>query len=136
MAAVAIDSSSIAAPLPTRFYLPELDAIRFFAFAAVFIHHLRDQGLYDPAPYPRLLTEIAHFGSFGVDLFFALSAYLITELLMREKDFTGRIDIGSFYIRRGLRIWPLYFGFVGIAALLNSWAGHRVAMVSVSWTVR
>jgi peptidoglycan/LPS O-acetylase OafA/YrhL len=51
-------------------------------------------------------------GEFGVDLFFTLSAFLITELLTREKLQFGRIDVRSFYVRRILRIWPLYFGFL------------------------
>jgi peptidoglycan/LPS O-acetylase OafA/YrhL len=47
-----------------------------------------------------------------VDLFFALSAYLITELLRREKLATGKVDIRAFYTRRILRIWPLYFAYL------------------------
>jgi len=53
-----------------------------------------------------------------VDLFLLLSAYLITELLLREKDQFGQIHLQSFYIRRILRIWPLYFLGILIAALL------------------
>jgi peptidoglycan/LPS O-acetylase OafA/YrhL len=61
------------------------------------------------------LTLIAHTpgnpginGSIGVDIFFALSGYLITMLLMREHDETGRVCILCFYIRRLFRIVPLY----------------------------
>jgi peptidoglycan/LPS O-acetylase OafA/YrhL len=51
----------------------------------------------------------------GVDLFFALSAYLITELLLRERRSYGAISVQSFYVRRALRIWPLYEnGAVGV----------------------
>ncbi len=45
-------------------------------------------------------------------IFFLLSAYLITELLIRERTSTGGIHLGAFYTRRILRIWPLYFGAV------------------------
>ena len=48
-------------------------------------------------------------GALGVPVFFLLSAYLITELLLRELDRTGSIEIKNFYMRRVLRIWPLYF---------------------------
>jgi peptidoglycan/LPS O-acetylase OafA/YrhL len=89
---------------PQRFYLPELDALRFFAFAAVFIDHLCLH--FNAYPF------IQHLGSHGVDLFFTLSAYLLTELMLREKETFGRLDIVRFYIRRGLRIWPLYFAFL------------------------
>jgi peptidoglycan/LPS O-acetylase OafA/YrhL len=88
-----------------RFYLPELDSLRFFAFLAVFIAHLR-------IAFGVNLNVAAQIGAFGVDLFFTLSAYLLTELLMREKEQTGDIDALAFYIRRGLRIWPLYFAFL------------------------
>src|SRR5690348_6479920 len=55
------------------------------------------------------LAAGARSGGFGVDLFFALSAYLITELLLREQRSNGRFDIRAFYVRRILRIWPLYY---------------------------
>jgi len=94
------------------FYRPELDLLRFGAFLLVFLHHamphsaagygiLRQAGL--------VLAGVARAGALGVDLFFALSAYLITEILLRERRSRGAIDIRAFYIRRILRIWPLYY---------------------------
>ena len=59
-------------------------------------------------------------GAFGVDLFFALSAYLITVLLLREKETRLSLDVKAFYLRRILRIWPLYFAFLAFAMLLSS----------------
>ena len=58
-------------------------------------------------------------GAFGVDLFFVLSSFLITELLLREKSLLGEVDVRSFYIRRVLRIWPLYFAFLFLAAAMQ-----------------
>jgi peptidoglycan/LPS O-acetylase OafA/YrhL len=52
---------------------------------------------------------LADTGTLGVPIFFLLSSFLITELLQREKRSTGTVHIASFYIRRILRIWPLYF---------------------------
>jgi peptidoglycan/LPS O-acetylase OafA/YrhL len=60
-------------------------------------------------------TSLIEGGVFGVDLFFVLSAYLITELLLREKDAYGSLDVRGFYLRRILRIWPLYFFYIGLA---------------------
>src|SRR5580704_3548587 len=110
-------------PREKSFYLPELDGLRFFAFLAVFIYH-------SVAPLPALSPETGHFfalghailrsGCYGVDLFFTLSAYLITELLMRERARTGRINVAAFYIRRMFRIWPLYFAFLGFLASVSS----------------
>jgi peptidoglycan/LPS O-acetylase OafA/YrhL len=57
-------------------------------------------------------------GGFGVVLFFVLSSYLITELLLREFEQRGILDVKSFYIRRALRIWPLYFFFLVVAFLI------------------
>ncbi len=107
----------------SRFYAPELDVLRFFAFFGVFIFHAapRNPEFYAAAGYPSWLSTflISTFGAgaYGVDLFFALSAYLITSLLLRERSATGEVDLRGFYIRRILRIWPLYLGFVAFAAI-------------------
>jgi peptidoglycan/LPS O-acetylase OafA/YrhL len=70
----------------------------------------------------RPICAVVGAGAFGVDLFFALSAYLITVLLFSEKDLRGTINVSAFYIRRVLRIWPLYFSFIAIAAIVPLWA--------------
>jgi len=62
----------------------------------------------DPKVHPLLFT-FCTAGSFGVPIFFLLSSFLIVELLLREREQTGSVHIGSFYTRRILRIWPLYF---------------------------
>jgi peptidoglycan/LPS O-acetylase OafA/YrhL len=100
-----------------RYYRPELDALRFFAFLCVFCFHLMDYVHTDPVQ-DRWLFRLGTIGAFGVPVFFLLSAYLLTELLFREEERTGRIHILSFYMRRILRIWPLYFlVFFGLALL-------------------
>jgi peptidoglycan/LPS O-acetylase OafA/YrhL len=104
-------------PKGSRYYRPELDALRFFAFLCVFCFHRMD---YVPTDPIRNLWafRIGTVGAFGVPVFFLLSAFLITELLFRERERTGRIHISSFYMRRILRIWPLYFlAFFGLALL-------------------
>lgn len=53
----------------------------------------------------------------GLPLFFFLSAYLITELLLREQQRTGSIHFRAFYTRRALRIWPLYYLGIGLGIL-------------------
>ena len=99
----------------SSFYRPELDVLRFFAFLAVFENHSTPGPAsyvaqhHNPAWVGQLLQGISYAGGRGVDLFFALSAYLITELLLREKDQCGSLDVKSFYIRRILRIWPLFY---------------------------
>ena len=100
------------------FYHPELDILRFFAFFAVFFHHAlpRQASIYIDAGLPANVTQwllaAKEAGAFGVDLFFALSAFLITELLRREYVNRGTFGLRAFYVRRALRIWPLYFTFL------------------------
>jgi peptidoglycan/LPS O-acetylase OafA/YrhL len=106
-----------------RFYRPELDCLRFFAFFGVYIFHTLST---EPAyyaerhvPFGGIIASATKAGSFGVDLFFLLSAYLITELLLRERDEVGSIHLKSFYLRRILRIWPLYFFALALGVVLS-----------------
>jgi peptidoglycan/LPS O-acetylase OafA/YrhL len=88
-----------------RFYRPELELLRFVAFLMVFMSHVIP--VHEGSPH--LLVALKASGKLGVPLFFMLSAYLITELLLRERAATGSLNARAFYIRRMLRIWPLYF---------------------------
>ncbi len=100
-----------------RYYRPELDVLRFIAFLFVFMTHRTDLAPIDQARHPwvHAFTQI---GVYGVPVFFFLSAFLITELLERERSATGTIDVRAFYVRRILRIWPLYFlVFFGLVLL-------------------
>jgi peptidoglycan/LPS O-acetylase OafA/YrhL len=103
-------------------YEPELDVLRFCAFLAVFGFHALPADYSDLVPrlgnaVPMLLRATREAMSFGVCLFFVLSSYLITKLLTMERATTGAINLKNFYVRRILRIWPLYVGF-----LLLMWA--------------
>lgn len=95
-------TSDIAAK--TTLYFPTLDGLRFIAFLLVFIHHL-------PRSTNPALRIVSDHGWVGVHLFLFLSAYLLTSILRSEHLSTGRISVFSFYVRRSLRIWPLYFIF-------------------------
>ena len=122
--ALAEDSGPMVNVRTKRFYRPELDILRFFAFLQVFYCHALPA---DAQAYKRLgpqmaewLSSIVQSGGLGVDLFFTLSAYLITELLIREHERFGRINVRDFYIRRALRIYPLYYGFLAIIMVLGA----------------
>jgi peptidoglycan/LPS O-acetylase OafA/YrhL len=110
----AVESATVPQSKTSSYYRPELDCLRFFAFFAVFVHHSMptSRQFYVAHHLPTALSNVSYAGAFGVDLFFCLSAYLITELLLREKEQIGYLNVKSFYIRRILRIWPLYFAFV------------------------
>jgi peptidoglycan/LPS O-acetylase OafA/YrhL len=93
-----------------NFYRPGLDILRALAFLLVFIAH----GLVWHLDKPTQMGNIGRAGEFGVCIFFFLSSYLITELLLREKRDTDTVLIPAFYARRILRIWPLYFAMIAL----------------------
>ncbi|MCU1291495.1 MAG: hypothetical protein JWP08_345 [Bryobacterales bacterium] len=101
---VARPGAHVAASVPRTLYFPALDGLRFFAFLLVFVHHL-------PSPANPVLHVLHEHGWIGVHLFLFLSAYLLTSILQAERSATGTISIYNFYVRRALRIWPLYFSF-------------------------
>ena len=110
----------------SRFNHPELDGLRFLAFLGVFVLHCYP--ILPPKNPPESVVarevlawicSVPQAGVAGVDLFFVLSSFLITELLLREQERTGKIDVKSFYIRRTLRIWPLYFFFLTLATCIE-----------------
>jgi peptidoglycan/LPS O-acetylase OafA/YrhL len=115
------DIASVKPGRAPRFYQSELDLLRLAAFLLVFCHHLLPETL-GPG-YSNLAEQIFLTFKFasgnGLSLFFLLSSYLITELLLREQEATGTIAIKAFYIRRILRIWPLYFAFIAFGYLLG-----------------
>lgn len=63
-------------------------------------------------------VPILRMGTFGVDVFFGISGFLITTLLLRERSKNGQISLRNFYLRRSLRIWPLYYATLGFYVLL------------------
>lgn len=93
-------------------YFTYLDALRFFAFLAVFYAHTGNFLLNNPATnaFPmNYWQKFTVYGVYGVNFFFVLSGFLITYLLLKEKEKKGTIAIKKFYTRRILRIWPVYF---------------------------
>ncbi len=90
-----------------RDYLPELDGLRALSVGFVLLFH---------ASYGRLQG-----GFLGVDIFFVISGYLITRLMMLEHQATGRIDLREFYLRRVFRIIPPLLACLILAMLL--WTG-------------
>src|SRR4051812_32969529 len=86
------------------------DALRFFAFLKVFFLHI-------PVATFAAFNFVKNGGGTGVTFFFVLSGFLITYILLSEKAVTKNINLKSFYLRRILRIWPLYYLILGIAFL-------------------
>jgi peptidoglycan/LPS O-acetylase OafA/YrhL len=108
-----------------RFYVPQLDGLRFLAFLLVFFHHGPFLSTLLPARSAGRagLAFLELWGWCGVDLFLVLSAYLITSLLLIEHEKYHAISLGGFYLRRILRIWPLYYLVTTIGFFLMPWLG-------------
>lgn len=100
--------------LKNRVHFSGLNGIRaIVALAVVFSHTtmgLKEFGLnqFIFGQYADGNPKATQLAGFGVTMFFALSGFLITYLLLEENK-TGEINIKNFYIRRILRIWPLYY---------------------------
>lgn len=109
-------SNSSAKPTP-RVYFPSLNGLRFIAALLVIVHHIEQIKASYGLPSRWNSGFIQIIGEQGVSLFFVLSGFLITYLLLEEEKQTGTIHLKDFYIRRILRIWPLYF-FLGFLALI------------------
>lgn len=95
--------------LRTR-HFADLDGLRFICISLVLWHHAQ--------PVSREALQLFNRGFLGVDFFFVLSGFLITTLLLRERARKGTFSLKNFYIRRALRILPVYFFVVcGVTAL-------------------
>jgi len=111
-------------------YFPNLDGLRFIGFLIVFFSHgyIGTTGLF---------TEYNYQAAAGLDLFFVMSAFLITYRLIREYEIHGRIGLRKFVYRRSLRVWPLYFAVVffgfGLHAFLQS-DGNDLEPLPPLWT--
>ncbi len=103
-------SSDAVGPAPPRLaHLPALDGLRAVAVVLVIAYHL------DPGRLPG--------GFLGVDLFFVISGFLITTLLLRERAATGRIGLGDFWVRRFRRLVPLLVVVVAATVAATRWWG-------------
>ncbi len=103
------DRLSARPPQVSDAWVPALDGLRGLAVLAVLLYHAA------PDEVPG--------GYLGVSLFFTLSGFLITQLLLREHATTGRISLGRFWVRRARRLVPVALVGLGLA-LLAAWVTH------------
>lgn len=102
--------------LSAAVHFPGLNGIRAIAALIVLVFHI-DQ-YFEILGLPRLGYHDTGMAQYGVVLFFVLSGYLITFLLLEEKKQFTAINYRSFYLRRILRIWPLYYIIIFCVAVL------------------
>ena len=104
-----------------------LDTLRGFAAVAVVWHHCIDND-------PSSVGESSYFSrGIGVTTFFVISGFLITRILLREQEKTGNIALARFWIRRALRIFPLYFVMLGVYVLLVATKEHGTEAGDLFW---
>ena len=116
--------------------MPQLDALRAFAVLAVFVHHFLKQ--------TRLPESLRlSWGHHGVSLFFVLSGFLITGILIRARDATAagpdrRHVARQFYVRRFLRIFPLYYlvVFLGLAFGVQAFLDNTVSLLTYTFNFK
>lgn len=110
----------------TAMYFKNLDSLRTLAaFAVVFQHSMKGLGKFYSEPTATIVNKLTEYGEVGVQFFFVLSGFLITYLLNAEKLNFGRIDLPKFYLRRVLRIWPLFFTVLLISILIVPYFGAK-----------
>lgn len=110
-----------------KVFFKNLDALRFIAFLFIFLGHAldTDSAIIRQLPIYDLVREYIYiFGKTGFSFAFVLSSYINTWVILEERQHAGRFKPWLYYVRRALRIWPLYFfvlfiGFVLIPFGMN-----------------
>ncbi|RMG17348.1 MAG: acyltransferase [Bacteroidetes bacterium] len=97
-----------------RKHFHTFDALRFFSFLLVFLHHL-------PRTNRPCIDFFLQSGGVGVSFFFVLSGFLITYILLHERTYSRGISLKHFFGRRILRIWPLFYAMI-LFAFLSQYA--------------
>lgn len=106
-------------------YFPNLNGIRALAALSVVIYHIYGLKTNFKAMFPPNIIRVLWNGHDAVTIFFVLSGFLITYLLLVEHQRTGTIAVRQFYVRRVLRIWPVYYllvfiGFVVVPLIVQA----------------
>lgn len=108
-----------------------LDGVRGVAALGVMVFHFFQSRRPPDEGLGRTLYNATHLGQLGVDLFFVLSGFLITGILLATKERAGRWK--RFYLRRVLRIFPLYYGVLTITAIVAVYRGQWSQYLHTHW---
>ncbi|XOV67423.1 MAG: acyltransferase family protein [Fluviicola sp.] len=122
----------------SRPYFENLNGLRAIGALSVFLFHaflLGNEiwGDFYHSNYFQVLVQVFSKGNYGVSLFFVLSGFLITYLLLHEAKSTGSIHIFRFFMRRLLRIWPVYFIVVGFGFLIYPLLPYGIQTTNSGW---
>lgn len=89
--------------------ISSLNGLRAISIIIVILYHFKLHGTIDESAYLVKLLDLFFRGGFGVNVFFVISGFLITTLLIKEENKTHSISLKNFYIRRTLRIFPAFY---------------------------
>jgi len=106
--------------------IPCLDGLRALSIFGVALAHVQGTRGF---PEWEWLRTFGDLGNLGVRVFFVISGFLITHLLMQESRATGSISIKNFYIRRTFRIFPAFYSYLGVIAVLG-----LAGLVVIQWS--
>ena len=96
--------------------IPSLDGLRAGSVGLVILSHALAYLPGRAGRFPSL--QLSWLGQSGVDVFFVISGFLITHLLLRELEFTGTIRLKNFYFRRFWRIFPPFYAYLAVVGIL------------------
>jgi peptidoglycan/LPS O-acetylase OafA/YrhL len=102
----------------TQRRIPSLDGLRGISIWAVIIAHSADHFLFSSIHSHHLRTVLSNCANLGVTIFFVISGFLITSILLAERNRTSQINIRRFYKKRAIRIIPAFVLFTGTILLL------------------
>lgn len=105
-----------------NYRFPSLDGLRAISILAVLHSHVSISTGY-PIPSNKFTTAVFAFfsGDLGVNIFFVISGFLITSLLLEEESQNGNISLKSFYLRRAFRILPVYSLYIAFVFVCKEW---------------
>lgn len=110
--------------------VPSLDSLRAIAALTVLVGHIELIKKWQSLPNIRdSIPLFSYGGQLGVVLFFVISGYIITTLLLREKDTHGDVKMKAFYMRRIFRIWPLYYLVLFVSMFIFSYTPDTVTAI-------
>lgn len=112
--------------------IPSLDGLRAFSIALVLLAHLAGTRGYPQNWMTQALRYSAHF---GVTIFFVISGFLITRLLLKEHEKSGQVSLLAFYRRRTFRIFPAAYFYIACITLVAAPFAHPYLLQALTYTM-
>jgi peptidoglycan/LPS O-acetylase OafA/YrhL len=106
--------------------IPSLDGLRAISVSLVVLGHLGGT-----RNFPRLPEFVTYYANFGVRVFFVMSGFLITSILLKEQARSGTISLKDFYLRRAFRIFPAAYGYIIAVCAIAGIGLHHFAMAGL-----